>query len=95
MNLLVKRIKRVGFGFRNFRNYRLRLLLHCGMRWDLPPTTKIRGRAPSFAVETQNSRPRPDSPSIWDNGSKLEMLLDAGDFIRSVAVPDSWSCHED
>jgi hypothetical protein len=30
VNLLIKRIKRVGFGFRNFANYRLRLLLHCG-----------------------------------------------------------------
>lgn len=50
MNLLIKRIKRVGFGFRNFRNYRLRLLLHCGMRWDLRATAKIRGRAPSFAA---------------------------------------------
>ena len=28
INLLIKRIKRVGFGFRNFDNYRLRLLLH-------------------------------------------------------------------
>ena len=30
VNLLIKRIKRVGFGFRNFANYRLGLLLHCG-----------------------------------------------------------------
>ena len=27
MNLLIKKIKRVGHGFRNFENYRLRLLL--------------------------------------------------------------------
>ncbi|MGI8721563.1 MAG: transposase, partial [Geodermatophilaceae bacterium] len=32
MNLLTKRIKRVGrHRFRNFDNYRLRLLLHCGV----------------------------------------------------------------
>jgi transposase len=31
MNLLIKKIKRVGHGFRNFENYRLRLLLHCGV----------------------------------------------------------------
>jgi signal transduction histidine kinase len=33
MNLLIKKVKRVGRGFRNFTNYRLRLLLHCGVRW--------------------------------------------------------------
>jgi transposase len=33
MNLLVKKIKRVGHGFRNLNNYRLRLLLHCGVEW--------------------------------------------------------------
>jgi transposase len=31
INLLVKKVKRVGHGFRNFANYRLRLLLHCGV----------------------------------------------------------------
>jgi len=36
VNLLIKRIKRVGFGFRNFDNYRLRLLLHCGVDWRKP-----------------------------------------------------------
>ncbi len=47
---LIKRVKRIGFGFRNFRNYRVRLLLHCGVTWDTPPTAKIRGRAPSLAA---------------------------------------------
>lgn len=28
---LLKKVKRVGHGFRNFENYRLRLLLHCGV----------------------------------------------------------------
>jgi len=36
MNLLIKKIKRVGHGFRNFDNYRLRLLLHCGVNWQTP-----------------------------------------------------------
>jgi transposase len=40
VNLLVKRIKRVGFGFRNFANYRLRLLLHCGVTWHTHPTAR-------------------------------------------------------
>ena len=30
LNNLIKRIKRVGFGFRNFRNYRIRALLYAG-----------------------------------------------------------------
>ena len=32
-NLLVKNTKRSGFGFRNARNYRHRVLLRCGHRW--------------------------------------------------------------
>jgi hypothetical protein len=32
-NLIIKNIKRLGFGFRNFDNYRLRLLLRCGTPW--------------------------------------------------------------
>ena len=35
-NNLIKRIKRVGFGFRRFRNYRVRALLYAGRpNWDL------------------------------------------------------------
>jgi hypothetical protein len=44
VNLLIKKVKRVGHGFRNFTNYRLRLLLHCGTTWDAPGTTMLRGR---------------------------------------------------
>jgi transposase len=46
VNLLVKRVKRVGHGFRNFANYRLRLLLHCGVTWQAPRTASLRGRSP-------------------------------------------------
>ena len=46
VNLLIKRITRVGFGFRNLANYRLRLLLHCGVSWHTHATTRIRGRSP-------------------------------------------------
>jgi transposase len=46
MNLLVKKIKRVGHGFRNFDNSRLRLLLHRGVQWlgHSTPSQQIRGR---------------------------------------------------
>ena len=38
-NNLIKAIKRVGFGFRRFRNYRLRVLLYAGRpNWDLLAT---------------------------------------------------------
>ena len=30
LNNLIKRIKRIGFGFRNFKNYRIRALLYAG-----------------------------------------------------------------
>ena len=36
VNLLIKKIKRVGHGYRNFTTYRLRLLLHWG--WHGQPT---------------------------------------------------------
>jgi transposase len=44
VNLLIKKVKRVGHGFRNFANYRLRVLLHCGVRWQTHRTAKLRGR---------------------------------------------------
>jgi transposase len=46
VNGLIKKIKRVGHGYRNFANYRLRLLLHCGVAWHTPAVTPIRGRPP-------------------------------------------------
>jgi hypothetical protein len=42
MNLLIKKVKRVGHGFRNFANYRLRLLLHCGVAWQTRRTASLR-----------------------------------------------------
>jgi transposase len=45
VNLLIKKVKRVGHGFRSFDNYRLRLLLHCGVRWQTPPTARLRSRS--------------------------------------------------
>jgi transposase len=50
LNLLIKKVKRVGHGFRNFVNYRLRLLLHCGVRWQRHQTARLRGRSPHFVA---------------------------------------------
>lgn len=39
INNLIKRIKRIGFGFRRFLHYRVRVLLYAGRpNWDLLPT---------------------------------------------------------
>jgi transposase len=54
-NALIKKVKRVGHGFRNFDNYRLRLLLAVGLdwrtvHWQAPPATPIRGRSPRLGA---------------------------------------------
>ncbi len=49
LNLLIKKVKRAGHGFRSFANYRLRILLHTGgVDWPAtrPPTPTIRTRSP-------------------------------------------------
>jgi len=51
MNLLVKKIKRCGHGFKNFGNYRLRVLLHCGgIKWHAHPSTTMRARSPRLVA---------------------------------------------
>jgi transposase len=50
INLLIKKVKRVGHGFRNFANYRLRLLLHCGVRWQTHRTARLRSRVPGLVA---------------------------------------------
>ncbi len=50
LNLLIKKVKRVGHGFRNFGNYRLRVLLHCGVQWQTRPVAAIRGRQPRLVA---------------------------------------------
>jgi transposase len=50
VNLLIKKVKRVGHGFRNFINYRLRLLLHCGVTWQTHQTARLRGRSPRLVA---------------------------------------------
>lgn len=44
INALMKKIKRIRHGFRDFDNYRLRLLLACGgITSQHQPTARIRG----------------------------------------------------
>lgn len=43
LNNLIKRIKRIGFGFRNFRNYRVRALLYAGKpNWRVLGSSVVR-----------------------------------------------------
>ena len=50
VNLLIEKIRRIGHGYRNFDNYRRRLLLGCGITWSTVPTRRIRGRHTAFAA---------------------------------------------
>lgn len=50
MNLLVEKIRRIGHGFRNFDNYRLRLLLGAGVDRHTPETPRIRTRRPRMVA---------------------------------------------
>ena len=50
VNLLIKKVKRVGHGFRNFANYRLQLLPHCGVTWQTHRTARLRGRSPRLVA---------------------------------------------
>ncbi len=48
LNLMVKKVKRCGHGFRSFENYRLRVLLYAGgVTWPTRPSPPpLRSRAP-------------------------------------------------
>jgi transposase len=50
LNLLIEKVRRIGHGFRNFANYRLRLLLYCGISWQDEKPLRIRTRRPRFVA---------------------------------------------
>jgi transposase len=50
VNLLLKKVKRVGNGFGNFPNYRLPLLLHCGVGWQTQQTARLQDRSPRLVA---------------------------------------------
>ncbi len=49
-NLIAEKVRRIAHGMRNFENYRLRLLLHSGVKWNTPSTARIRGRHPRLSA---------------------------------------------
>jgi transposase len=50
VNLLIEKVRRIGHGFRNFDNYRFRLLLRCGVIWHHQPANRIRGHQPRLVA---------------------------------------------
>jgi transposase len=65
VNLLIKKIKRVGTDSPNVDNYPLRLLLHWGTDWNTPQPTPIRGSPttlsgvePNYARQQQRTSQR-------------------------------------
>jgi hypothetical protein len=56
--LLIEKVRRVGHGYRNVDNDRLRLLLDCGVDWQTPVATPIRGRLPRLVAKSPKSLPR-------------------------------------
>ena len=59
VNLLIKKVKRVGHGFRNCGNYRLRLLLHCGVALPAPRPPDCEAAPPRRVAERRLSRAGP------------------------------------
>lgn len=53
MTLLVKKVKSVGLGFRNFANCRFRLLLHCASDGRLPRPPESEAAAPAQLRRTE------------------------------------------
>lgn len=71
VNLIIKKVQRVAHGFRNFRNYRLRLLLVCGnVKWQTQPTARIRGRAPRLAGSAGRTSTSRAGPCRWRGETK-------------------------
>lgn len=50
VNLSLEEMVRRARGFRNFNNYRLRMLLALGTQWHTQPTAQIRGRQPRLVA---------------------------------------------
>jgi transposase len=51
VNLIIEKTRRLGHGFRNWQNYRLRLLLRCGaVRWNTVLTPRVRSRRPRLVA---------------------------------------------
>jgi transposase len=50
VSLLIKKVMRVGNGFRNVANHRPRLRLHCSTKWQTYRTARLRHRSPRLVA---------------------------------------------
>ena len=95
-NLLIKQVKRSGRGFRNFDNYRLRILLAGGhRRRETHPVTSIRTRRPRFGRVGPGYRALATwmaGHCIVDDGEVNAVVFDSPptrpDFLDSAATPE-------
>ncbi|MCP3881327.1 MAG: transposase [Sulfitobacter sp.] len=87
INNLVKRVKRVAFGFRSFRNYRVRSLLYAGRpNWDLLATvTPAEIRSATITVVAQ-----PGCRATRNSTSALPSMT-ARPATTTVALPSTIS----
>jgi len=60
LNNLIKRIKRIGFGFRNFENYRIRALLYAGR-----PNWRVLGSIVVSEGATRQNPKNQQSSAVW------------------------------
>jgi hypothetical protein len=104
VNLLIKKVKRVGYGFCNFTNYRLRLLLHCGVIWQTHRTASLRSRSPRWVAESPAAGPagswarefgaarraEPDRPGGRLAVDLARLLLGHGDLVLEASQRSGW-----
>ena len=91
VNLLIKRIKRVGFGYRSFGNYRMRVLLHRGTTWQTHRTRESWTLAKPYvvgviAVACRRAGVRLDAPCR--NHSKIRTAVAAINNTTWTPIPN-------
>jgi hypothetical protein len=74
-NLIVKNIEGLGYRFRSFENYRLRLLLRCGKPWHHPPVASTR----PATTHQQGADPVQAAPELAVGGSEVDLDGSGGD----------------
>jgi len=69
VNMLIKKIKRIGHGFRNLANYRLRLLLAVGLDWRnvhwLPPPPRSEAAHHAWWRRAMKADTPPRAPALF------------------------------
>lgn len=75
VNLLTRKVKRVGHGFRSLASYHLRLLLDCGVTWQTPDgeiarsLTTFGGAEPVYDFRCASKKATMRRRASWADGS--------------------------